>query len=501
MSRAARVACPALLAALLGLAGCMGGGDQGGSARDGGSIGIGVSALPKTLDPALATEPDELQLLWLVHTPLVTYRRASGREGMQLVPALADDLPKASDDGLTYRLSLRPGLTYSNGAPVRPGDFERAVDRVRALHSPLAHLYDEIVTIEANARTGAISITLAQPDPSFPYLLALPSSAPVPRGTPQADLTRRPPPGVGPYRLVRSESRAALLRTRGFVLSGVSPGHVDRITLLRPRPPVQQVQAVITGRLDLMQEPAPLDLLPEVRSKYAARYRESTTASSLAVVPDTAAPPFDIPAVRRAVGVSLDPQTLTRLYDGLLEPSCNLVPGMVRGYRRLDPCPMGDLEEPPDLPKAKQEIDDAGAGGSPVSVAADPGVPRAVERNVAQTLRKIGLAASIRPGEATIRVRRLTPLVAHPSAFIDPVASGVSDADLRETVDEATLPESAEQGDDAWAAADRIVVENGYAAPIGSERRPVFVSERVDIENCFRFQPLFGLDLSSLCIS
>ena len=106
-----------------------GGGDQGGSARDGGSIGVGVSALPKTLDPALAAEPDELQLLWLVHTPLLTYRRANGREGTQLVPGLADNLPKVSEDGLTYRLSLRPGLTYSNGAPVRPGDFERAVDR------------------------------------------------------------------------------------------------------------------------------------------------------------------------------------------------------------------------------------------------------------------------------------------------------------------------------------------------------------------------------------
>jgi peptide/nickel transport system substrate-binding protein len=495
------VACPVLLAALLWLAGCIGGGDQGGSARDGGSIGVGVSALPKTLDPALATEPDELQLLWLVHTPLLTYKRTNGREGMQLVPALADNLPEVSEDGLIYRLSLRPGLTYSNGAPVRPGDFERAVDRVRALRSPLARLYDEIVTIEANPKTGAIAITLAQPDPSFPYLLALPSSAPVPRGTPQTDLSRRPPPGMGPYRLVRSEARVALLRTRGFVLSGVSPGHVDRIILLRPRPPLQQVQAVITGRLDLMQEPAPLDLLPEVRSKYAARYREDTTASSLALVPDTAAPPFDLAAVRHAIGVSLDPQTLTRLYAGLLEPSCNLLPDMVRGYRRLDPCPIGDLDEPPDLPNAKQEIDDAGADGALVSVVADPGVPRAVERNVVQTLRKIGLAVSTRRGAATIRVRRFTPLVAHPAAFLEPVASSVFDTDLRDTVDQATLPESAEQGDDAWAAADRLVVEKGYAAPIGSERRPAFLSERLDIENCFRFQPLFGLDLSSLCIS
>jgi ABC-type transport system substrate-binding protein len=293
----------------------------------------------------------------------------------------------------------------------------------------------------------------------------------------------------------------ALLRTRGFVLSGVSPGHVDRITLLRPRPPRRQVQAVITGRLDVMQEPAPVDLLPEVRSKYQARYREGTTATTVALVPDTAASPFDDPAVRHAVGVSLDPETLKRLYYGLLDPTCNLLPAVVRGYRRLDPCPIGDLDEPPDLPKANEQIQQAGATGAPVSVVADPGVPRAVERNVARTLRKIGLAASTRHGSATIRVQRFAPLVAHPAAFLEPVASTVFDTDLRDSIDQATLPESAEQGDDAWAAADRIVVEQGYAAPVGSERRPVFLSERLDIENCLRFQPLFGLDLSSLCIT
>jgi peptide/nickel transport system substrate-binding protein len=478
----------------------MGGGDQEGNARDGGSIGVGASALPRTLDPALATEPDELQLLWLVHTPLVTYRRASGREGTQLAPGLAEELPKVSDDGLIYRMALRPGLTYSNGAPVRPGDLERAIDRVRALHSPLATLYDEIVSIEANARTGVIAVTLAQPDPSFPYLLALPSSAPVPRGTPQRDLSRRPPPGVGPYRLVRSKTRVALLRTRGFVLSGVPAGHIDRITFLRPRPPAQQMQAVITGRLDVMQEPAPVDLLPEVRSKYRDRYREDTTASTVALVPDTSVPPFDDQVVRRAVGLSLDPQTLGRLYDGLLEPSCNLLPDVVRGYRRLDPCPLGDLDEPPDLPKAKEQIDKAGATGAPVSVSAEPGVPSTVQRNVIRTMRTIGLAASARPGGASIRLRRFAPLLAHPAAFLEPVASTVFDTDLREAIEEGTLPESPEQGDDAWAAADRIVIEQGYAAPIGSERRPAFLSERLDIENCFRFQPLFGLDLSSLCI-
>ncbi|HLM08927.1 MAG TPA: ABC transporter substrate-binding protein [Thermoleophilaceae bacterium] len=500
MSQAARGAWLLVLAAVLGLAGCMGGGDDAGSARDGGSIGIGVSALPETLDPALATEPAELQLLWLVHTPLVTYRRAGGREGTQLVPGLAEELPEVSEDGLTYRLSLRPGLTYSSGAAVRAGDFERAIDRLRALDSPLAPLYEGIVSIDADARTGAIKVTLARPDPSFPYLLALPASAPAPRGTPQKDLSRRPPAGVGPYRLVRSETRVVLLRTRGFVLSGVSAGHIDRITVSRPRPPVRQVQAVITGSLDVMQEPAPVDLLPEIRTKYRSRYRENTTASTVALVPDASAPPLNDPMVRRAVGVSVDPETLTRLYQGLLEPSCNVLPPAIQGYHRLDPCPIGDLDEPPDLPAAKDQIDKAAANGASVSVIAAAGVPAAAERYVVRNLRKIGLAASTRRGGARVRVQRFAPLVAHPAAFLEPITGTVLDTELSDAVGEATLPQAGDEADDAWATADRLVVEQGYAAPLGSERRPSFLSERLDIENCFRFQPLFGLDLSSLCI-
>jgi ABC-type transport system substrate-binding protein len=438
LSRAARVACAVGLAAVLGLAGCMGGNNQEGSARDGGSIGIGASALPRTLDPALAAEPSELQLLWLVHTPLLTYRRAGGRDGTELVPGLAEDMPKVSGDGMTYRLSLRPGLTYSNGAPVRPGDFERAIDRLRALHSPLAPLYDEVVSIEADARTRLIEVTLARPDPAFPYTLALPAAAPVPRGTPQKDLSGRPPAGMGPYRLVRS--------------------------------------------------------------KYKDRYREDATASTVALVPDTDAAPFDDAAVRRAVGESLDAETLTRLYQGLLEPTCNLLPEVIRGYRKLDPCPYGDRKDPPDLPKAQDRIDNAAAAGAAVSVAADAGVPPAVERYVVGTLRKVGLAASTRRGGALLRVQRFAPPVADPEAFLEPITTSVLDTDLTDAVGDATLAETPEQADDAWPAADRLVVEQGYAAPLGSELRPAFLSERLDIENCFRFQPLFGLDLSSLCI-
>jgi peptide/nickel transport system substrate-binding protein len=497
---AARLALAVVVTAALGLAGCVGGEDREASARDGGSIVVGLTPVPATLDPALASQPSELQLLWLVHTPLLTYARKSGREATEVVPGLANAMPQVFDNGTTYRLSLRRGLRYSNGVPVRAGDFERAIDRLRRLDSPLAPLYSGIVSIDTDARSGVIEVRLARPDRSFVHLLALPSSAPLPRGTPVKDLSSRPPPGVGPYRVFRPGPRAVLDRMPGFELPGVPAGHVDRISLARPAPPARQVRAVIAGSLDVMQDPAPVDLLPEVRSKYADRYREDAAAVSVALVPDTDEPPLDDAVVRRAVGESLDAQTLTRLYSGLFEPGCNLLPEAIRGHRRLDPCPYGDREEPPDLPAAQQQVEEAGASGAGVSVRADPGVPPAVESYVIRTLRKIGLSATARRGGALIRVRRFAPLVGHPAAYLEPLSASVFDPDLAEAVSEGTVGPAGARADEAWAAADRRVVDEGYAVPLGTERRPAFLSERLDAENCANFQPLFGLDLSSLCL-
>lgn len=482
------------LAALIALVGCDGDGDgeREGDSRKGGSVTIGTSAVPRVLDPALASDPLALEAIWLVYTPPVTYRHAEGADGTELAPGLARRLPEVSEDGLTYTFRLRDGLRYSNGAPVRAGDFERAVNRVREMGSPHAHLYAGIEAIEADDGSGRISVTLKQPDPTFSYVLALPSSAPVPNGASAKDLSRNPPPGVGPYRIegVRAGKRVVLVRKRRFRLGDIPGGNADRIALTRFGARGEQAEAVMAGRLDLTQETPPAELLPDIRARYKDSYKEEPTASSLALRPDSFSPPFDDERVRRAVSEALDGAKLARLYRGLLEPSCNFLPEPVAGYARLDPCPYGDRDEPPDLIRARELVEESGAQVAPVSVSADPAAaPPAVKRYVVRTLRKIGLRAASDGVGATIRVERTAPLVAHPAAFL---ASFASPALLTEP--------SPDDQEKAWAAVDKRVVEEALASPLGSERRPVFLSERLDAANCFRFHPVFGVDLTSLCL-
>ncbi len=464
---------------------------------------VGAETIPTTLDPALADDVRELQVLRPVYTPLLTYPHEGGPEGVEPVPGLARARPRVSYDGLTYTLRLRPGLRYSNGVPVRAGDFERAIERLRALDSPLAPLYAGIASIDADARTGLIRLTLTSSDPGLLQVLALPSSAPLPRGTPVRDLSRRPPAGAGAYRIerVRRRDRVVLTRAPRTLAPGGTEGHADRIAIVRAGPPAAQTRAVLSGALDVMQAPAPVSLLPEFRSVRKDRYLEETTTTTVALVPDTAAAPLYDVAVRRAIGQALDQETLTRLYRGQLEPSCNVLPAAVEGYRTLDPCPYGDRSEPADLAAAREGIEEAAPVFTRVRVESADGVPAPVVRYVAGTLRKIGLAASVGGGRgALLRVERIAPLVAHPAAYLDRFQSA-GDFALSNELTAAATASSADEAADSWAAADERVVAEAYATPLGYERAPVLLSERMDAENCAVLHPVFGLDLAALCLS
>src|SRR5688572_18338956 len=94
----------------------------GGAAKDGGSITMAETSQPDFLDPALGYTVNAIEPMWLVYTPLITYPRTGTDRDSELIPGLAEELPKISSDGTTYELTLRKGLKYSDGSPVKASD-------------------------------------------------------------------------------------------------------------------------------------------------------------------------------------------------------------------------------------------------------------------------------------------------------------------------------------------------------------------------------------------
>ena len=420
-------------ALVLGACGSDGDEDTGGSASggEGGEVTISQTSQPDFLDPALTYTVNGIEPLWLVYTPLLTYRRAEGAEGAELIPGLAEDLPKISEDGKTYELKLRDGLKYSDGTPVVASDFEHAVKRVLNLESGGASFYERIVGatdyesagdpeadisgIETNDKTGEIKIEIEEPYAAFSNVLGLWFAAPVPGDTPFKNLTNDPPPGVGPYMVTESVPNRQFVMERNeefdkLNLPDIPSAHVDKITTEIVKNASQQAQDVLDGELDYMQDPPPTDLLPTVREQASDRYSESVASSTYYFFMNLRTPPFDDPLVREAVNYGIDKPALARLFGGLLKPGCSFIPPGTPGYDEAfdtTECPYGDPTQPPDMAKAQELIKQAGAEGTKVTVWGNNDDPSdKVTEAYADMLNEMGFDATPKSWTAACTSRR-----------------------------------------------------------------------------------------------
>jgi peptide/nickel transport system substrate-binding protein len=496
------------------------GSDAGGP----GEITISQSSQPK-LDPALSSEIGGLEPLWLVYTPLLTYRHAEGIEGAELIPGLATDLPEISGDGRTYSLELREDLSYSDGSPVLASDFEHAIERVLYLRSPGARFYEAIVGAEeylrahsssadiggirADDETRRITIELERPDAVFQNALAMSFAGLVPDGTPFEDVTADPPPGVGPYEITASEPNREFVLERNPVfdeldIPDIPTGSLETITTRIVGDQREQAEAVLDGALDYMQDRPPAELDPAIAERASDRYEEHATASTDYFAFDASRPPFDDPLVREAVNYGLDREALANLDSQTLQPGCALLAPGVPGYEQeldTEDCPYGDPSEPPDLERARALIEQAGATGAKVTVRgpAERGGAAITEAYVGM-LDAIGLDAWVsigrRPAAAATGLENWSADLPHPLDLfarldIDDPSAERERALLAGATDLDAVSEE-------WAALDAYLVSppQSYFAAFGHREAATFFSERMDPATAI-FHPVYRNDYSS----
>lgn len=537
----------ALAVAAAAAVGCGSGsdGDEASEGRQGGAITIAQGSQPDALDPAIAYTSNSWEPLWLVYTPPLTYRHAEGSEGAELIPGVAEALPEISADGLTYTFTIRDGLRYSDGSAVEASDFEHAVKRALSLESGGTYLFEgiegatdyidagdpdgDISGIEADDRSGEVTVRLTAPDGSFSNVLATIFAAPVPSDTPFENQTETPPPGVGPYEITESTPNRQFVmeKVENFDIDGIPEGKLDRITTEIVKSQSRQAQDVIDGELDYMQDPPPSDLTAEIKARYADRYKEHPTLSTNYFFLNHSLPPFDDERVRDAVNVALDSRALARLYGGRLTPSCNLIPEGIPGHAELDPCPHGEPDGPGDVEAASRLVEQAGATGEQVTVYVnnDSNRPQ-IGQYYTGLLNDIGLDADLRVIDGAVYFDTIGKLSTeaqtgmanwyadfpHPASFmqqidgttIQPTNNGnygeVDDPAIDRGIAEL-LPETDLQAvADEWAELDRRAIEKSHIAPFGSEELTTFMSDRMDFENCSLVHPLYGNDYSSFCL-
>jgi ABC-type oligopeptide transport system substrate-binding subunit len=121
---------------------------------------------------------------------------------------------QVSEDGLRYTARLRPDAVWSDGEPLKAGDFAFAWHEIRRRGLATAHLLEDVAdTSEIDDAT--LEIRLNKACPYFVYLLALPYLFPWPRHVcdQAGEAWLRPPRSVsnGPFVLAELAEHYGLL--------------------------------------------------------------------------------------------------------------------------------------------------------------------------------------------------------------------------------------------------------------------------------------------------
>jgi peptide/nickel transport system substrate-binding protein len=517
---------------------------SGGSGASGGTVTLLQGTAPQSLDPGKGYTTQDAEVNWLVYTGLTTYSHSNGKGGTTLIPGLATALPKISSDGKTYTATLRKGLKFSDGSPVKASDFTRAAERAIKIPwggsgqfiTPIivggtAYSTGKAKTISgitANDKTGKITIHLVKPYGPFDNVLAFPAMGLVPTSAPLKEEPANPPPGVGPYKvtnIVPNQSYSVVKNSNWTTVPGIPSGHVN-INVEISSNVTSNALSVLNNTADVFDwaDTIPGSLLPQIHAKGAGRFANiNLGGSTYYVFMNVTNKPFNNQLAREAVVTGLNEAAMNRLSSGTLAPACFFLPPSVPGHP-ASACPYGTPGEG-NLAKAKALVKQSGMAGQPVTVWSETRSPRQQwMAYYTSFLNSIGFKAKQKVlADATyfttIGERKLHPQTGFADwnqDFANPVDfyllldghailptdnenfGEINDPKINAAVATLGKVPSTQLGSVAskWQALDEYVAKKAYVGVFGYQTFPKFMSSRMNYSAAI-FHPVYGWDLSS----
>jgi YVTN family beta-propeller protein len=505
----------------------------------GGTLTEVSAGFPLPLDPVHDVPIVTTPAIAGVYDGLVAFRKAGGAQGETLVPDLAMRLPRPANGGTTYTFTLRRGIRYSNGAPVRASDFRRGLQRALSF-GDFPDYYEGILGGQACTRnprrcdlaTGivtndearTVTFHLGQADPDFLYKLALLMAAPAPPGAPGHLMDHAPfLPGTGPYKISQylPNSSLTLVRNpyfRQWSYAAQPAGYPNVIRIVRMTDPRKEQSTVATGRADIVDVTD--DGLPyrSLAIRYPARVHTGLKLATVFLFLNTRQPPFTSLKARQAINYAIDRDRFIQLapfgFSGQATPTCQILPADFPSYQPDCPYTAGAKDgtwHGPDLATAVRLAHQSGTTHVPVTVWNAMGKP--IGAYLVHVLRQLGYRATLRvvpfghmfaiAGDPRHKVQMGTagwaadipssadffvPVLTCRSFYQDPAST----ANLAEFCDPhadrlVSAARAAQQADPAaarrlWAQADRVVTDQAPWVPLFNESWAWFVSARV--QNC-----------------
>lgn len=442
---------------------------------------VGITR-PSTLDPALATTPDELLMAGQLYRSLTAYDPAS----LAPVPSLAASWTSSADQR-HWDFKLAPGVRFSDGRPITAADVVASLQRVEADRSasPGAALLEEVSGITA-PQSDVVHLDLAAPLAVLPSVLGSTNLAVLPAGT-----------GVIPERpVVSGPFLIRLLGSSQLVLQAVPGGTalVDGVEFDFFPDAAASYQAFVDGRLDWSRVPA------DHVAGAEARYGSAGVAPYLAELFygfNLQSPTFADSRFRQAIVQAVDRDVIIKsVYHGSVLPLDNVVVG-IPGY----PAPLCRDACHYDPAAARALLAAAFPGHAPPAVIIDydeDPTQEAVAKAIGGDLAAVGIAVTLRgkplaayqafAASGQLQLFHLGWVAGFPSpdAFLGPLFGSRSAANLTRlgsaAVDSALLaarqePHVSQRMAD-YAAAERGALALVPVIPIGQYQTAAVISGR-----------------------
>ena len=521
------------------------------SDRTGGTLRL-VSAEIDNLDPQRSYLPGVWNLMRLYTRTLVTYSSKPGHTD-ELVPDLATDLGTPSEDGLSWTFTLRDGVRFENGRPITSRDVKYGIERsfasevivggptyvVDLLDDP-GNQYAGPYQDESADKLGLPSIQtpddrtivfrLRSPQPDLPFVMALPSSSPVPIEADSGANYGGHPMSSGPYLITSVDPAAGILLDRNPqwdpATDGVRTALPDKIVVRTGLTGVERDQALLAGSADLditgtgVQAATTSRLSEDEDDSVRGRVDDVTTGALRLLALPTDVAPMDNADCRAAVAAVVDRRAVQTTLGG-----------PVNVVRRSQLWPRGlpggpeDGDPRPDLDAARAHLAACGQpdGFSTVLAVADTPSGLDLANEVARELAEVGITAEVRPLSAGtfyatdvgspdnvkangfgIVLATWTADFPTPGSFLVPLVDGRSIRTVGNT-NYARLNDPAVTGlidqaratgqPDAWREVATTVGAAGVYVPLAETRIQLLTGQR--LHNGVVMQPYSGYDVAT----
>ena len=333
-------------AALLGVAGCGGGtisggeGDNGGGGGSGNTFIFGRGADSVTLDPIHTTDTESSKVTRQMFDGLLDF----APESTDVVPALATEVPKPEDDGLSYTFELRKGVKFHDGTDLDAKAVVTNFERWRFTDNPLhkgggdqggdfsyyeaqfGGFDDDSIIKKVEALDDyTVKITLGEPQGPFLRNIAMSNFTMASPKALKADVEGfwQKPVGTGPFKFVKWDkgSEVRLEKNGDWWGTDLDPSkggggpNVDKVIFKSIPDNTSRVAALNGGDLSAADGLTPDDI-PTVKNAgdLAVDYRPPLTIGYLAM--NTQKKPFDDPKVRQAINYAINMEKITKAFFG-----------------------------------------------------------------------------------------------------------------------------------------------------------------------------------------